>query len=89
MFILNFSNTAFIVLAIIVVLWLSYELKGKFPVGCTVIFIAFVVFMVKTCREIDEEEAAEKARIEEIKNRLEEERFRRELRKKSTQEATE
>lgn len=83
----NISPTAVCITLLFVVLLIAYKPKGKFPIGCAVVCIAFVIFTVKTCRELDAEEAAEKAQSEEIRKRIEQERLQREVRKKMEMEA--
>ncbi len=80
----NISPTAAILTIIILALILVYQYKDKYPLGCTVVIIAFVVFTVKTCNELDEEEKAEQKRSEELIRKLEQEKLEKELRKELT-----
>ena len=89
MFIFDISPTASVLVLIIFMLWFAYQLKDKYPLGCSVVFIAFMVFTIKTCRELDEEEAAEKAQMEQFYRQLEQEKLQRELRMQSAKEAEE
>lgn len=82
MFIFNISPTVAIIALIFIALILVYKLRGKFPIGFAALCIAFVVFIVKTCREIDEEEAEEKRRSEQIWKEIQEDKREREERKK-------
>lgn len=82
MFIFNISPEAGVVTLIVFALIIAYRLKGKFPLGCAVVCIAFVWFTVKTCRELDEEEAAEQQRSEKIWKEIQEDKRLREERKK-------
>ena len=64
---------------IIAVLWLAKQWGDKHPIGCVIGVIVIGAWFVKTCREIDEEEEkAEKARLEEIRRQSEMDRRMRE-----------
>lgn len=79
MFFLHFSYIAGIGFLIIAVLWLAKQWGDKHPIGCVIGVIVIGAWFVKTCREIDEEEEkAEKARLEEIRRQSEMDRRMRE-----------
>lgn len=65
------SYIAGIGLIIVFGLWLFKQKGGKFPLLAVAAVIAFVVFTVKTCRELDEEERMEQLRSEQIRKRIE------------------
>ena len=81
-FIFDIYPTASVIVLILMVLILAYKLKGKFPIGCAVVCIAFVVFTVKTCRELVVEEALEQKRSEQIWKKIQEDKREREERKR-------
>ena len=74
LFIFEISDTAAVLVIIFIIFLLVYQLKDRFPLGCTVIAAVFLFLFVKTCRELDEEEEQERLRSEEIDRRLEEQK---------------
>lgn len=71
MFFTNFFYVAGVVFVIIFALWLIKKLGTNYPIGCIILFIVFTVFCIKTCRELDEEEALEQRQREELMKELE------------------
>ena len=74
-----------IIVVVIIAIWMAKEGGGQIRFGCLLIAGVFLFFTVKTCRELDEEEALEQKREEEIHKRIEEEKKMLEERKRERQ----
>lgn len=78
---MSFWETFGILFGLVFLIVLIKEAGKKYPLGCGIILIIFLVFTIKTCREIDEEERLEEQRSKEIDEKIKHEKLMLELRK--------
>jgi len=73
----------FALVCILVFSFIIVKLMGqKYPVGFGILAIIILGFLIKTCRDIDREEAEQQKRVNEINQMIQEEKQRLEERKR-------